>query len=167
MKTNYILQEELHRILDYDPETGIFTWKIRSAQRVQIGDIAGSLDNYGYLRININGKRYKSHRLAYIYVYGEIPVSLDIDHKNGITNANWIKNLRAVTKSVNQQNKRIGQKNNTSGYLGVSWNKASRKWQAQILIGGKSKYLGRFLLADEAYNAYLDAKRAFHIGCTI
>lgn len=163
MKILKISQEELHRIIDYIPETGIFIWKI-SKKRVRVGDIAGSLNSDGYMQIKINNQRYRSHRLAWIYMYGDIPERLQIDHKNGIKTDNCISNIRAVTNSVNAQNQRKSKIGNASGFLGVSWRKAEKKWVAQITLNGKLKHLGYFALPELAYEAYLIAKRELHQG---
>lgn len=168
MKTNYISQEELHRNLDYNPETGVFTRKIVNgyARCIHVGDVAGCL-NHGYIKIKLNGKTYPAHRLAWIYVYGDIPDGFEIDHKEGKEAGNGIENLRCVIHAVNGQNRRSCQENNKSGFLGVGWHKAAEKWYARIKLNGKSKFLGSFDLPELAYEAYLAAKRELHQGCTI
>ena len=90
----------------------------------------------------VNGKLYYAHRLAWFYCTGEFPKH-EIDHKNGITDANQWLNLREATRSQNQHNTSL-RSDNTSGYKGVTWNKKSKKWQAQIMANGKNNYLGCF-----------------------
>ena len=94
-----LTQEYLKSILDYDLDTGIFTWKINKAKRTKIGDIAGWSYN-GYREIEINDKKYKAHRLAWLYVYGEMPNKL-IDHIDGNRSNNKISNLREATLDGN------------------------------------------------------------------
>lgn len=150
-----LTQSELKSQLHYDPETGIFTRIVSTSNRVKVGDIAGRKHNFGYLQIQVNGKLYLSHRLAWLYVYGEFPLN-DIDHINMIRDDNWIENLREATRSENLFN-RGSNKTNTSGFKGVSFNKASNKWVAQAKLNGKKQGLGYFStpeLASEAYQAF-------------
>jgi len=83
-----------------------------------------------------------------------------VDHINGITSDNRLCNLRLATKEQNRQN--IKNPSSKSGVLGVTWNKQSNKWQAQIKAGDKNHYLGVFKTIDLAKEAYLNAKRRFH-----
>jgi hypothetical protein len=69
-------------------------------------------------------------------------------------------NLRLANRTQQQQNRRK-QKNNTSGYKGVSWSKGSRKWTARIRVDGKYLYLGLFATAELAYAAYCAAARKY------
>ncbi|MDA6380520.1 HNH endonuclease signature motif containing protein [Escherichia coli] len=73
--------------------------------------------------IMINGKAYPAHRLAWLIVYGTMPDGF-IDHINRVRTDNRISNLRLVTHSENMQNRKI-QKNNKSGYRGVSWDEVA------------------------------------------
>jgi hypothetical protein len=161
-----ITQQKLKEILEYDAELGIFRWKVRRGGRAAAGDIAGTLNRYGYLDIQIDNKKYKSHRLAWLFVYGVMPHEM-IDHINAVKTDNRLKNLRLATNSQNQQNQRNPQINNTSGYLGVSFHKSNNCFVAHIKIDGKSKHLGCFNTAELAYEAYLLAKRQAHGFCTI
>lgn len=159
--------ERLRELLAYDPGTGTFTWRVRSARRIKVGDAAGCDNGYGYLRIRIDGVEHKAHRLAWLYVNGLWPVS-QIDHINGLRDDNRIGNLRDVSQSVNSQNLRSATaQNKSSGLLGVSWHKRDSRWVAQINIDGKKHHLGYFNTAELAYAAYLEAKREFHAGCVI
>ena len=81
--------ERLREVLDYDPDTGVFTRKVRTASSVKVGDVAGSLNGKGYIRIRVDGRLYFAHRLAWLYVHGEWPVD-QVDHINGIKNDNRI-----------------------------------------------------------------------------
>jgi hypothetical protein len=158
--------QRLRELLHYDPETGVFTRRVQTSNRIRVGDVAGSINDKGYLNIRVDVRQRFAHRLAWLYVYGVWPQH-QIDHINGVRDDNRIVNLRDVTKSINMQNQRHACSNNKSGLLGASWNKARSCWQAQIKIGGMVKFLGRFESATEAHAAYLTAKRALHDGCTI
>jgi len=158
MKT--IEQELLKEILNYDSKTGIFTWKIKPALQIKIGDIAGSKVSRGYIHLAIKNKDYKAHRLAWIYMYGQIPEGYTIDHINGVCHDNRIENLRISPSQVEQgQNKKVF-KNNTSGYTGVG--KSHNKWQARIMLNRKSISLGYFDTPEAANDARIKAKAELH-----
>lgn len=151
--------EYLKSILKYDPETGIFTW-ITNKSSAKQGDIAGSLNAKGYLRISINKKSHRNQRLAYFYMNERWPLG-DVDHINGVKTDNRWANLREVTKSQNNQN-RPKQSNNSSGYKGVSYKKSLDKWRAKIGVNKRVIELGFFDTKEMAYLAYCDAAKKYH-----
>lgn len=152
--------DELHRMLNYDPATGDFRWKIARAQIIKPGQIAGETTNRGYRRIKIHEQKYLAHRLAWFYVHGEWP-SGQVDHVNRIRHDNRLVNLRVVTPEENGQN-RSQSKNNTSGMRGVSWYSRGNKWRAAISRNGKKIHLGYFSEKHDAYQAYLSAAASIH-----
>lgn len=144
-----ITQSFLKSILNYNPDTGIFTWKIKPAQCVKIGDVAGYIDkSTGYISIGINKKLYRAHRLAWLYIHGEFPIE-EIDHINHDRSDNRIDNLRAVSHKDNGKNV-SKRKDNTSGHLGIYWDKRRNKWHTQIKVKNKVIYLGLFTDIIEA-----------------
>lgn len=152
----------LRNALSYSPETGEFRWLVRSAYRVNVGDLAGANNGSGYVLIQLNGRKHKAHRLAWLHFYGEFPGG-EIDHINGIRSDNRISNLRDVTKAHNQQNQRRAHKNKRScARLGVGFYKANGKWRARINVCGKQRHLGFYESESEAYSAYLSAKAELH-----
>lgn len=78
---------------------------------------------------------------------------------NGLNNRRA--NLRTATHSQNQHN-RTANSLSTSGYKGVSWDKASGRWIAKIKCSGKSFTLGRFDSAEAAHDAYSTASKKMH-----
>ena len=147
------MKDDLKEILDYNSETGVFTWlkKVSKYSNIKIGSVAGSSDVHGYYRIMVNGKIYKAHRLAWLYVYGEWPKNY-IDHINGNPSDNRIENLRDVTRRQNQQNQKI----HRQGHLvGVSYSKPHKKWKSQIAINGRRKFLGLFETKEQAHEVYM------------
>ena len=80
-------------LLNYDPDTGDFTWKVSTSNRVRVGQVAGTLRHDGYIRIKVNGKLYLAHRLAWFFVYGVWPVEF-LDHIDQDKSNNRINNLR-------------------------------------------------------------------------
>ena len=149
--TNELTAEYLRSILHYDPATGIFTRKVRTSNRVKVGDVAGCLSSVGYLYICVQNRLYQAHRLAWFYMYGEWP-KLNIDHINRNPSDNRLVNLRNVTQKQNGQN-RSKSSNNMSGYPGVSWKKQNSKWVARIRHNYKHIHLGSFDDLEEAISA--------------
>lgn len=155
--------EELRSAIDYDTETGVFTWKSDKTGWTRAGAKAGAMRKDGYVLISINGKRYLAHRLAWLYVHGQWP-SKFIDHIDGNPSNNRIANLREVDQSINMQNQRRALSNNKSGLLGVCWSSNARKWHAQINIDGINTHVGYYNTKEEAHAAYIEAKRKSHPG---
>jgi HNH endonuclease/AP2 domain len=85
-----------------------------------------------------------------------------VDHINHDITDNRKSNLRVVTVQENGFNRLRGT-NNSSGYLGVGWNKCRGKWISRIKINGLTKYLGYFDTPEEASRAYLKAKSELHV----
>ena len=152
--------DRLRERVNYDPKTGAFTWRI-AGPKCRVGDPVGGLDGDGYRVIGIDFRLYRAHRLAWLYVHGTLPAQ-PLDHINGDRLDNRIENLREANKSQNGQNRKGPPKNNTSGFLGVSWETQTGRWKAQIVVGGQNHNLGRFESATLAYAAYLNAKAQMH-----
>ena len=142
-----ITQARLKELLHYNPETGVFTNLKKRGVRGSIGDVVGGV-HYGYYRIRIDSVNYNSHKLAWLYVYGEFPSS-NIDHINRIKTDNRLCNLRLATKQQNNWNVGL-RKDNTSGYKGVTFCKKTKKWIAKMAINKKSVTLAYFALKDDA-----------------
>lgn len=158
-----IIYERLKEAFNYNKDTGIFTWKINIQYHNNIGKEAGFLDKKGYKIISIDYCDYKAHRLAWLYVYGKWPSGI-IDHINRIKSDNRIINLRDVTTSINIQNTVVSNSNNDVGLLGVNYEKSTGTYVARITLNRKTYFLGRFLNKHDAHNAYLNAKKIYHIG---
>jgi hypothetical protein len=159
MATQILTQKRLKELLHYDPKTGVFTY-IRARSKVRVGDVAGTSGTRGYLQCNIDGKPYKLHRLAWLYVHGVWP-TYQIDHINHNTADNRIANLRDVSCAHNHQNRNRRTKS-ASGYLGVTWHKRDRKWQAHIEVNSKPIHLGSYTSLTDAITARLAAERVHH-----
>jgi len=144
------LKSRCDELLNYDPETGIFTRKVARG-KARAGSVAGYVHPSGYLHICIDGKYYRAHRLAFLVSHGYLPEF--IDHINGDPSDNRIANLRPATKTQNNQN-RCRNANNTSGFKGVHFHKAAGKWNVQISENGRLKYLGLFELLFDAVQTY-------------
>lgn len=157
-KERILTQEFIKELLNYDSETGIFTWA-KSKGTAKKGKEAGweaTPHGKSYRVIMINGKGYFSHRLAWLYIHGRFPNN-DVDHINGNGLDNRIINLRDVTESENLRNMKLS-KLNKSGVIGVSWEKLVSKWRADIRIDGKKKFLGFFDDLEDAARVRKDAE---------
>lgn len=150
-----ITQEKLKELLEYDPETGVFTRKVRTANAIKVGDIAGCINNMGYITISVLGRPMLAHRLAWLYVYGEIPPG-NLDHADRRKTNNAIGNLRLCNQSQNTANS-PARRGNRSGYKGVSFHSKRKKWRARITLDYKEKILGYFDTPEEAHRAYCKA----------
>ena len=159
-----INQSKLKEHLHYEPTTGTFTWIKKLTSRTKVGSIAGYKHYKGYLQITFKDEKYYLHRLAWLYMTGDMPIK-QIDHINRIKTDNRYFNLREVSSQENHRNlpKR---KDNTSGTTGVSWEKITSKWRASIHISGKKIYLGCYAELKDAIEARKEAniKYKFHVN---
>ena len=150
-------QSEVKELFDYNTDTGVFIWKVSRSNSVKIGDIAGTITEHGYRAINLRGKIYYAHRLAWLYTFGCWPKG-KMDHKNGVRSDNRINNIREANDLQNSANK----KKIRSGLKGCYWNQDRQKWQAGISINNKTKNLGRFATEQEAHDAYFTAAQQLY-----
>lgn len=144
--------EELRARLKYDPKSGVFRWSARHAICLAAGDIAGRVGNNGYRQIKIKYVAYLAHRLAWLYVHGEWPMG-QIDHINGNRTDNRICNLRDVSASINQLNRHVPMKNETTGFAGV-YVRRNGRFGARIRLHGRLHYLGVYDTPEEAHAAW-------------
>ena len=171
-----ITQDELKQLIHYNPDTGVVTWlkrnhlmftdglinsaqsKCRTWNTKNAGNRITSTNNYGYTSVNIWGKRYLAHRLAFLYMVGYIPS--EVDHINGVRlDISWC-NLREVTRSENCMNTKLRSDSGT-GVMGVHWNRKFKRWECYINKLGKRRYLGRYSDFFEAVCARKSAELLF------
>lgn len=124
-----LTQEYIKSKIVYFPETGLF--KSLARPNRYTGYVKTTNNGKKYIMVIINNKGYLAHRLAWIYMLGDIPE--EIDHINGDGCDNRIINLRSVTSLENNRNSRM-RIDNKSGVCGVHWYKKWSKWRAQIRI---------------------------------
>lgn len=173
-------QLDLQELFEYDPDTGNCIWKVRDEKWfLDCGDLSkreqkrwnkryartkmGYISKYGYIHCYILKKNIAVHRLIWKYMTGETPNK--IDHINGNMSDNSFKNLRNVTHSGNMRNRRIG-KNNKSGFIGVHYHKATKKWASALSVDGKILHLGVFDTVEKAAEERMKAsiKYGYHIN---
>lgn len=148
----------------YDGETGNLISKSSTGSRWKAGRVVGGVNDLGYVTVSVGGKRLGAHRVVWAIYYGHWPLN-DIDHIDGVRSNNRIDNLRDVSAETNLQNRRLPQRNNKSGLLGVSPNR--KRFSASIKVDGVKHHLGTYDTPEEAHKVYLMCKRQFHRGCTI
>jgi hypothetical protein len=151
--------ERLRTVLDYDLDTGVFTWLVPMNERLPVGSVAGCRHKNDRVYIGLDHKLHQAHRLAWFYVYGEWPAR-GLDHRDTIPYHNWIDNLRLATQAQNNQNRRRPSAGNQCGFLGVS--PARGRFQAHIRFQGGEKWLGYYDTPEEAHAVYVAAKRELH-----
>lgn len=150
--TSDLTAQALRYILRYDPETGVFTWLARVGHdalrwnKRYAGKEAGTLGSCEYRRIKIDGRFYKAHRLAWLYVKGEWPSGW-IDHRDRDTLNNRWDNLRIASPSLNALNRSA-----------ISVRASGTRWIARIGWKGRRYYLGTFDTEEQARSVYLAEK---------
>jgi AP2 domain len=156
--TGTLAADLLHKVLEYDPDTGLFKW-LEDRGRVKAGDLAGTCDR-DTLAIRVNGRRYRASHLAVLWMTGKWPPD-QMNHRDGDgTNDRWV-NLRPIGRSEKLYN-RGKQENNSVGFKGVTFHKGRAKFQASIQAAGERRYLGYFDTGEEANRAYREAARRMH-----
>ena len=154
---------EVRRLLDYDPVTGVLTWRHREdvLPRVNkrfVGKPAGCPDGqYGYISVRLRDRLYQAHRLIWFYVTGQWPTAV-IDHIDGNPANNAWDNLREATRAENNRNRM----RRRHGLKGVTIEHRTGRWMAQIMLGKKNHYLGTFDTEEAAHAAYIEASKRLH-----
>jgi hypothetical protein len=150
---NLTIYSNLISVLEYNPDTGIFNWLISPKRGIPAGSVAGFLNN-GYIQISYKRKHYNAHTLAWLYCNKNLPSGI-LDHIDCNKSNNRISNLRIVDHTLNRINT-LTRHDNTSGYKGVSYDKKSKKWRAQINHDKQRIYLGVYESPEEAFEAYCE-----------
>ena len=154
--------EELKEFLDYNPDTGIFTWIKKPGQSTRVGHVAGSAIGNGYMRIKFKCIEYLAHRVAYYMYHGVDPLGKCIDHIDGDKANNKIDNLRLASIVQNGMNRVNLPSNNNSGAIGVCWDKKAKKWKAQIIANKVYKHLGYFTSKEDAIKVRREAEIKYY-----
>lgn len=148
-----ITQRDVMELFSYDQ--GDLYWSVKLCPKVVVGSKAGNMNANGYRVVQINRRQYYVHRLIYLYFYGYMPKN--IDHKHGKRIGNYIWNLRPCTVVQNMSNRCIN-KNNTSGFRCVVFDKKSGKWHGRVRFKGINYGVGLHCTPEKA-SEMVEAKR--------
>lgn len=165
-KVYKLTHETLSNVLDYNPATGVFTWKVSRSNRVKVGERAGVIHRASGCRyISIDTEKMVAHRVAWFYVHSRWP-NTDVRPLDGNYDNCAITNLVEVSRIELAHSRSGTSTNNTSGYRGVS--KAPRnKWQAKITWNYKHFILGAsFETAEAASEMFEEAERRMKLVST-
>jgi hypothetical protein len=152
MSNETLTAERLRELLNYDPDTGLFTHRV-SRRGVTAGKIVGSKHAKGYIVIRVDEKLYLAHRLAVLWMTGVWPKE-HVDHRDLNRANNVWDNIREATNAQNMANMGVP-KHNTTGFKGVT--RRGEGFVSQICINGRHKYLGQFTTPEDAHAAYVIA----------
>lgn len=155
-KDSCITQSELLELFEYNEYTGKLIWKISRSNVIKVGQEVNHISKKGYVQVRLNGKLWMVHRLIWLMKTGAFP-KLHIDHINGIRHDNSWSNLREVDRFLNMQNMRKAHKDSSTKTLGVTFDKQSGKYKAQMLRNGKivlSKKFDTIKDASDCYNNF-------------
>lgn len=141
-------QSELLEVFTYNEDEGRFYWNKHPRFKSFSGKIAGSKHCEGGWTITLKNQKYLQCRLVWVYLYGEDPRGLEIDHIDGDRSNDRRENLRLATRKQNQRNVGIT-KRNTSGHKGVNYYR-NGKWRVTI----KQKHVGYYESYEDACDAY-------------
>lgn len=152
-------QQYLKESFDYDESTGIITWKRRpihhfhdertmnkwntryANMRAGYKSKVFKSDHEYYWRMSLDNHPYDCHALIWVWLYGKYATL--IDHYDGNSLNNTKVNLRETSTSKNIRKGKI-QRNNTSGYKGVSYRNDTGKWAVRLKVNRKYKSLGSY-----------------------
>lgn len=150
-------------VLNYDPATGVVTWRQPGPRRV-VGKEAGCIHKQrhsvtAWRRIGLDGKFIFAHHVAFAWMTGTLPIGL-VDHRNGNGLDNRWENLRLASHAENIR-ARGKRRDNPWGYIGV-YRVASGRWKAGIRVNGRMHWLGTFASAEDAAHIRDRAARNLH-----
>lgn len=152
--------ERLRFLFSYNAMTGDLIRNVDKPPNGKAGDIVGTLTDGGYLKVAVDGRTIRIHRIAWAMQHGYWPIGR-LDHKNRIRSANWIENLRPATSSENMQNTSL-RSDNISGYKGVHFYQRAQKYRAVIQVDKKLISLGSFDRIEDAIKARKEAETLYH-----
>lgn len=158
-----LTQDRLMQILRYEANTGLFTWICPPKYHPRLaGEIAGQKisgrSGKGYWHIQIDGRKWKRSRLAFLYMTGRMP-SECIDHINGDSLDDRWENLREATITQNAWNHKSRKK---KSHMPMGVRTQNGKYVARIAVNKKQITIGTFLTQEAAAAAYQSAREKYY-----
>lgn len=150
--------ERLRESLEYNPETGNFTWK-KKHPGVKTGSVAGCKLKSGAIQIMLDNKKYLAHKLAFFYVTGMWPE--EVDHINGDPSYNAWSNLRVCSHSQNLLNRKVDKRSST-GKKNVTVDPRTGKFRVVLTVDGKRKWIGSYDSLEMAELVAIEARIKYH-----
>lgn len=148
-----LTHQHVRRLFDYDPLTGVLTWRIRAARNVFAGDRAGNQ----HRQVRINRHAYLMTHVIWCWMTGVWP-STTIDHADtNPTNNTW-NNLREATRSEQGFNRR----NYGKLLKWVGTNNRGKPYRAQVQLNGVTHYVGSFDTEQDAHDAAYAVAQQLH-----
>ena len=123
----------------------------------KLGGKPAGVNHNGYISIGLNETNYKGHLLIWKLLTGNDPIE-SIYHLNFNVLDNRIENLADGNMKDIGKIKPI-QSNNTSGYIGVSFDSTHSAWKACITRNNIKYNLGTFSVKEDAIKARLEAEK--------
>jgi hypothetical protein len=153
-------QDRLRELFDYDPVSGILTWRRRDDIDPGFngrfaGKPAGSLCGRGW-KVMVDHRSLLYHRVIWKWTYGAEPP--EVDHINGNVSDNRLANLRAATRLLNGKNR--GPNKGKKLPKGVTLGSNCVNYEAKIVANGIKEIIGYFATPEAAHQAYLEAADA-------
>ena len=141
----------------FSVESGKLIRTATQSPNAKIGEVAGWIDNTGYMKVRVDGKTLLVHRVIFLMTTGTLPTL--VDHIDGDILNNKPDNLREASKSQNRWNCKPN-KGSQSGVKGVYFDRG--RWKALVNYKGRRYYLGMFSSVKEAATVVNEKYKELH-----
>lgn len=151
--------ERANELFVYDPESGELRWKVKRGKMLP-GSRAGCSRPDGRRSVRVDWVIYLEHHIIWLLMNGSWPHD-QIDHRDLNRSNNSAGNIRVCSNGQNNANRRV-RPDSVSRIKGVRFDGRRGHWVAHITKDWKLRYLGSFVTAEAAAEAYKKAAKALH-----